>query len=559
MISILYAEGAAFSAILLFLILLRTNSIIEFSYSGKIFKILIICSFFFCLIDSCWGIVGCYSILKDKTLFTIITYLFYLCSSLIAMVWFLFSLKYLGERVCHKFGLKIIPYFLLAFEFAIIISGYLNDNMFFISDKYEYITLPMRTILFFSQFLNYFAILIVAIYCIVTEKDSGRKLYSENTIIFSIISMLTNVGQLLLPSSPIYSVGFATSVFIIFAYIITHENTLLLVEYQNQKNEKNYQEKLKADFSVLSCLSGYYELLALIDNSDANMKILNASDRVKQILKYDDPVISGPEFDVLLNKILKKEDIQMMVANLGREKAVENLMKVQRMTFDFMASFDGKNKCQIRIYLAMDKDNINQVVLGIRDTTDEYHLEQQIENQKKMISNLEIQNEMTKMIASTDGLTGLSNKLTFIEEVESYLARNSSENCALIFFDMDHFKKINDLFGHNTGDDALREMAKKLRTLFRSDEMIGRMGGDEFCIFLPLISKRLVEERIKQMNKTLIAEYSDKDNKIKTSASIGCAYCESKDKTYVEMHSVADKAMYEVKRKGRNNSVIKVI
>lgn len=555
MISFLYAESAGFCAILLFLILLRTNSIIEFSYSGKIFRYLIIISCIFCIIDCLWGVAGVFT---NAFVFTLLSYLFHLSSSFIALVWFNFSLKYLGKKYYQLLPLRIIPFCLLAFEFAIIILNFFTNKLFFIDENCVYHTSPLRFVLFTSQFLNYLCILILAIYCLFNEKDEERKIYPGNTIIFSLISLLTGILQFILPDSPVYSLGFTTSVFIIFAYIITHENNVLMLSYQNQKNQEEYQKKLKRDISVLSAISGKYEMVLFVDDSDNIINFLNVTDRVRKYLPEEREVVTGTEFDEILKKTVMPENLESFVKSVNREKITKACLNGQRVSIDYTAIIDDK-KTQCRIYFAIDKENNNNVLIAIRNIDEEFYMKQELEDQRKVISNLEMQNKMAFEIASMDGLTGLINKISFIERVERYLVDNSSENCALIFFDMDHFKKINDLFGHNTGDDALREMAKKLKSLFRSDELIARMGGDEFCIFLPLISLNLVKQRIEQMNKTLVAEYCDDDNKIKTSASIGCAYCESKNITYVEMHSVADKAMYEVKRKGRNGSVIKIV
>lgn len=171
------------------------------------------------------------------------------------------------------------------------------------------------------------------------------------------------------------------------------------------------------------------------------------------------------------------------------------------------------------------------------------------------------QNEkkLAVMMATIDGLTGLLNKLSFMGKVEDYIAENGSENCALIFFDMDHFKSINDIFGHQKGDFALREMSEKLKKMFRADELIGRMGGDEFCIFLPDVSNEIVENRIKYMNEQLRAVYRENDKEVKTSVSIGCVFCQKKNQTFIKLLSEADQTMYQVKKQGRDGHIIKTL
>lgn len=558
MVSVLYGECALFCAILLIFILFRTNSVIEYSISGKIFKILIICSIFFCGIDSLWGFIASQVFGENFLLFNVCSYLFHICASCISLVWYTFCLKYLGKKYSSAFSLRIIPFFLIAFELALIVSNLYFPNVFSIDENYVYHSEPLRSVLFTSQWLNFFIMFLCSFISYRSDKDAERRLYSKNAILFSLIPLGTGVMQFIFPDSPVYSLGYTLSVFTIYAYTINHENAILMIENQNQKNLEEYQKKLRRDVAVLSSISGKYEIILLIDDSDNNVNILNTTERVRRFLPEGKDVIQGVELDNFFEQTIREENLESFIKSVDREKISKACLNGQRVSIDYTAFIDNKD-VQFRIYFAVDKENSNNFLIAIRNIDEEYYMRQEIEDQKKVISNLEMQNQMAFEIASMDGLTGLINKISFIEKVERYLAENSSENCALIFFDMDHFKKINDLFGHNTGDDALRDMARKLKSLFRSDELIARMGGDEFCIFLPLISLNLVKERIAQMNKTLIAEYSDENNKIRTSASIGCAYCESKDVTYVEMHSEADKAMYEVKRQGRNSSLIKVI
>ena len=234
------------------------------------------------------------------------------------------------------------------------------------------------------------------------------------------------------------------------------------------------------------------------------------------------------------------------------------LMAGERVSVETDTNYQGK-KDHYRLNIAIDKDDSEHVLFGFKNMESEYVMRQEIENQKNYITNLEVQNQLAVMMASIDGLTGLLNKISFIEKVERYITDNTSVGCALLFFDMDHFKSINDIFGYEKGDEALREMSIKLKSMFRADELISRMGGDEFCIFLPHISLEIVKDRIDLMNEKLQAVYSDDNATIKTSASIGCVYCKEKNLSYVEMHTIADAAMYEVKERGRDGHEIKVV
>lgn len=86
--------------------------------------------------------------------------------------------------------------------------------------------------------------------------------------------------------------------------------------------------------------------------------------------------------------------------------------------------------------------------------------------------------------SKTDGLTGLLNKKTFIELAEEAVAGAAGKSVAFIFLDLDYLKSVNDTFGHMIGDKAIKDAAKSLQMVFRERDMIGRFGGDEFCVLL---------------------------------------------------------------------------
>lgn len=159
----------------------------------------------------------------------------------------------------------------------------------------------------------------------------------------------------------------------------------------------------------------------------------------------------------------------------------------------------------------------------------------------------------------TDQLTGLLNKNTFEKDVREYVEKNSTEDACFIFIDMDHFKDINDKFGHSVGDQVIKETARKVQLLFANFDLVGRFGGDEFCVFVKDIPRDTLIDRLKFAVKKMEQEYSFQGGTVKLSASIGAAYCRKPGVGYKELLDVADAAAYRAKDNGRNCYIIEDI
>lgn len=160
--------------------------------------------------------------------------------------------------------------------------------------------------------------------------------------------------------------------------------------------------------------------------------------------------------------------------------------------------------------------------------------------------------------ARHDRLTGLLDKTAFSEEASDILAEREKENVALIFFDLDRFKQVNDSLGHIAGDVLLRQVAEKLKTLFRSSDLIGRFGGDEFYILMCDATYEIVYAKVKALLAALEMSFVYEGEAADISASIGVAYLEREIPAgFTELVALADAAVYEAKGAGRNRYVLK--
>ncbi|MEZ4439110.1 MAG: GGDEF domain-containing protein [Polyangiaceae bacterium] len=154
-----------------------------------------------------------------------------------------------------------------------------------------------------------------------------------------------------------------------------------------------------------------------------------------------------------------------------------------------------------------------------------------------------------------DGLTQVHNKRYLYEALERELIRGRRHNrhLAVLMFDIDHFKRINDLHGHLAGDFVLKELARIVQSRIRRDEVFARYGGEEFCIILPeTMLEGAVElgERLRQQ----IEEHTFvfQQDRIKATISVGCAVLSDEDRNAGELLKRADERLYEAKNTGRN-------
>jgi diguanylate cyclase (GGDEF)-like protein len=159
--------------------------------------------------------------------------------------------------------------------------------------------------------------------------------------------------------------------------------------------------------------------------------------------------------------------------------------------------------------------------------------------------------------ANTDTLTGFYNKAaaeTFISEI--ILSSSNESLHALMCIDLDNFKCINDLFGHLYGDSVLIEMSGNMKNLFRTNDVLGRFGGDEFVIFIRDIPNiGFLNEKAAELNKRLNKTYEKDGTESTVSASIGIALFPSDGTTYSALYKKADEASYEAKKSGKNTHI----
>lgn len=204
-----------------------------------------------------------------------------------------------------------------------------------------------------------------------------------------------------------------------------------------------------------------------------------------------------------------------------------------------------KSTGEKRVYLSVKKPIYNQHkeivgIMGISTDISEIH---------SLKEELEVQ-------ATTDHLTGLYNRRFFFELAKRTFSESQRHNnpLSIIMMDIDFFKKINDKYGHPVGDIIINVISSQSRSLLRKEDIISRVGGEEFAILLPntdMKSAQLIAEKIRYHvgSQSLTGEWV---GKIEPKISLGVSTYTQGDTEFHEMYTRSDKALYEAKYSGKN-------
>ncbi|MBX5482054.1 MAG: diguanylate cyclase [Myxococcaceae bacterium] len=166
--------------------------------------------------------------------------------------------------------------------------------------------------------------------------------------------------------------------------------------------------------------------------------------------------------------------------------------------------------------------------------------------------------EQMEQMATTDGLTSLFNHRTFQVKADEALAtsRRYGRKCSLILTDIDHFKSVNDTYGHPTGDLVLRGVARILKQKARDTDIVARYGGEEFAIIMPetdAAGAKVIAERIREAVKEEV--FQTEMGPLKVTLSLGIATAPDDSMEKQALIDLADQCLYFAKRHGRNQSV----
>ncbi len=249
----------------------------------------------------------------------------------------------------------------------------------------------------------------------------------------------------------------------------------------------------------------------------------------------------------------------------SRELAPDAIRMLLTGYSDIQTTIAAMNEGGVSHYISKPWEEFG-LLQTVRDGVRQYHLimesrrQQEIINQqnaelRSLLSRLTDQNMELERLASTDALTGLTNRRRFLEffEKERNRTQRYGGDLSLIMFDIDHFKRVNDTWGHSAGDAVLCEIARETDLVLRVTDTAARYGGEEFVILLPeteLTGALLIADRLRQLvSDTVIAQ--EQGILISITVSIGVAMIGPEESCDGFLNRT-DQAMYLAKTNGRN-------
>jgi diguanylate cyclase (GGDEF)-like protein len=181
-----------------------------------------------------------------------------------------------------------------------------------------------------------------------------------------------------------------------------------------------------------------------------------------------------------------------------------------------------------------------------------------------IVSDLRVKEGLTKYRymrqGTTDVLTSVRNRAECEKLIRDFLHKRGNDTalCAVLMLDMDNFKQINDCLGHQMGDHVLEQVGDILKKEFRSEDVIGRIGGDEFLILVKNIHDRENVLKVAERVTCSVRQLSEMLDGVSVSCSCGAVVFEGMAE-YEELYKMADESMYEAKRSGGGRCVVQVV
>ncbi|MCG8488708.1 MAG: EAL domain-containing protein [Chromatiales bacterium] len=270
---------------------------------------------------------------------------------------------------------------------------------------------------------------------------------------------------------------------------------------------------------------------AIVMTNDQN-RIISVNDAFVRITGYSESEVLGKDPKILASHRHDSHFYKRMWDSINQNNHWEGEIWNRRKSGEIFPEWLSVSK------IVDDIKNNTHYIAVFTDITQKKQTEDEIEN-----------------LAFYDVLTGLANRYLLADRVVKTIHsdRRSGATSAMVYFDLDHFKEVNDTMGHSVGDKLLQEVAVRMKQLIREKDTLSRLGGDEFVLFMPDINPNDIEARLHTLVSQLNQPYTILDTEVTISASFGVAVSPDDGNSYENLLRHADMAMYKAKEDGRNS------
>jgi len=294
----------------------------------------------------------------------------------------------------------------------------------------------------------------------------------------------------------------------------------------------------------------FYARLQLHSRQERYWWVLGASDMY--MFEYDavnDELLLSEHFSVMLGiprHIFQFSKVMGNTRNPQLRKGLDNIPRIleaaeNEQNLELVRQDGSTGIFRVRCNSFNDKHgNLCSTVGILMDVTREVHEE-----------------EVLRARAELDGLTAVYNSGTVWFLIERMLKERPERAVSgFVMLDVDHFKEINDTMGHMTGDRVLQKLTESLRSSIRETDVIGRLGGDEFCIYLPKIAGYdFLCDFCERLNSVAVKNFEEADLGMGVTISIGGVMVRNQE-DFADVYGRADKVLYAAKAQGRNTSCV---
>ena len=248
--------------------------------------------------------------------------------------------------------------------------------------------------------------------------------------------------------------------------------------------------------------------------------------------------------NIIADKQIKEEYRRGYVDTFSPEHVMEAYSQgVKSLTYDFMITNNGSDYYWMRIMACIyfwSEDN------SVRMTIYRQNIDEVKRQETKLFEQMQ-----------SDPLTGLYNKAA-TEEMNSEQVKGAEpgSSYAFLILDIDNFKHVNDTLGHSAGDFVISQFAQNIQSHFREGDIVGRIGGDEFAVFIPFTGMESLEKKVQQLVADLHTCITTEAGKCNVSASVGIAIYPGSGMDFETLYKNADLALYKTKKREKNGYTV---